>query len=486
MPQTKRKSAAEILGLAPRRPAAEILGLLPQAPPPPPVETQSIGSAFFTPFAFAGANIANFAEDLYNRTGQTLERVGRGGLEFISAFDPTGAAYEPTVQSQQTRLAQLEAEAQPLRSDFGSTISKGVAKREAMQRSTAGKIANVAGTILSAPINVTPENTIANIATIPFAGAGGKVVGQAFRAGISAIGRRFGAGAAQIIEAEAKPAAIAQVIPEDIPFTPKLRTEIQAARAPAEPGVPETFTPSAQIRQKRGQLMPEQGTAGREVRPNPTLYDPLEAGGFYEEPAQAASTTAAETAAKPAAQLTKREKIVNFLDQQENAARARIQARRNPNVLRDISTVVPDVVDYSIIGAAKIGKGAIKYEQFAEEMISEYGEELRPRIRQIYDESKKYYQYQIGLSDKQLEKLTAPPSVTAAVSQATENVPTPILTRAKNELFVALGALKSLKASLDISAPFRQGALLMLPPNRWGQLAKTWGNMFRAFRSKDF
>src|SRR5262245_3174851 len=433
-------------------------------------------------------NVLNTAADLYNRPGETLERAGLAGLEFVSAFDPAGAAYEPTVKSQEGRVKELQQRAAADRPEVLRLAELGQQQEEARPRTTGGKIAGTVGRVLGeVAFPTAPESAVANIATIPFGGAAAKVVGQGLRAGISAVGRKFGKGAEQIIEAEATPAAVAQAqraVPEEIPFRPKLRRELEAPTISPEtpipaPEIPPTIPASTPrtptVRQKRGQLAPEPGSGGREVRPDPTLYDPLESGGFYEDVAEAATKAP-----------TRREKIVNFLDQQENAARARIQQRRNPAVLRDVTSIVPDVVDYSIIGAAKIGKGTIKYEQFAEEMIKEYGEELRPRIQQIYEDSKKYYQSQIGMSDKQLEKLTAPPSVQAAVSQATESIPTPILERAKNEIFGLLGATKSLKSTLDVSAVLRQGGILTLSPARWGQLRKTIPNMFKAFSSKQF
>jgi hypothetical protein len=79
-----------------------------------------------------------------------------------------------------------------------------------------------------------------------------------------------------------------------------------------------------------------------------------------------------------------RDRIVSFLDEQENAARARIQAKKN----RLSSNPIDIYADYAIIGAAKMGKGTVKFADWSEQMAKEFGEEVRPHLQKIYNKSK--------------------------------------------------------------------------------------------------
>src|SRR5262245_46226245 len=125
--------------------------------------SQGVGGQVFTRLAEAGGNVANFYEDLKNRPRETLERIGRvigsaggagtpGGVPSLSGGVPAARA------AQEPRLAQLGAEAEALRSDYGKTILAGVARRDVMPRTTGGQIGNVLGSIIAAPVNVTPES----------------------------------------------------------------------------------------------------------------------------------------------------------------------------------------------------------------------------------------------------------------------------------------------------------------------------------------
>jgi hypothetical protein len=79
-----------------------------------------------------------------------------------------------------------------------------------------------------------------------------------------------------------------------------------------------------------------------------------------------------------------KEQVVKFLDNQEEAARRRLAARKG----RALSGLpVDDYYDYTVIGAAKLAKGTINFAEFTEQMVREFGEELRPYIHQIYDKA---------------------------------------------------------------------------------------------------
>ncbi|MEH7440475.1 hypothetical protein V7182_23795 [Neobacillus drentensis] len=78
-----------------------------------------------------------------------------------------------------------------------------------------------------------------------------------------------------------------------------------------------------------------------------------------------------------------KEQVVNFLDSQEEAARRRLEARKN----RANSLPAEDFYDYAVIGASKLAKGTIKFADFSEQMVREFGEDIRPYIQQIYDKA---------------------------------------------------------------------------------------------------
>lgn len=160
-------------------------------------------------------NVVNTAADVYNRPLETLERAGRGALEFVSAFDPAGAAYEPTVQSQAARVAELQRRAEAERPETVRLMGRGMQQLEAEPRTRAGRIAFGTGRVLGeVAFPTAPETAVGNIIAVPFGGAAAQAGKVAFRASVGAVRRTLGKGAAQVIEAEAAPAAVAQVRPE--------------------------------------------------------------------------------------------------------------------------------------------------------------------------------------------------------------------------------------------------------------------------------
>lgn len=79
----------------------------------------------------------------------------------------------------------------------------------------------------------------------------------------------------------------------------------------------------------------------------------------------------------------KRDKVVSFLEAQEAAAQARINKRRG----RLNSLPVDEWIDYSIVIAAKVGKGIIKAETYAEDLVKLFGEDIRPIARQVFEKA---------------------------------------------------------------------------------------------------
>lgn len=99
-----------------------------------------------------------------------------------------------------------------------------------------------------------------------------------------------------------------------------------------------------------------------------------------------------------------RDRLTQYLDEQEKAARERIQASRN----RISSTPVDIYKDYAIIGAAKIGKGVIKFSEWSEQMVKEFGEEIRPRLRSIYEQSSNIIRQQTKEAQESLKFAEGP------------------------------------------------------------------------------
>lgn len=171
--------------------------------PAPP--TQGIYESFQT--GAAGPllrNVVETATDVYNRPLETLERAGRAGLEFISAFDPAGKAYEPTVQSQVARMTELRRRAEAERPETIKLMERGMQQLEAEPRTRTGRIAYGTGRVLGeVAFPTAPESAVQNVVMAPFGGAAVGAGKQAFKASVGAVRRAFGKGAAQVIEAEA-------------------------------------------------------------------------------------------------------------------------------------------------------------------------------------------------------------------------------------------------------------------------------------------
>jgi hypothetical protein len=86
---------------------------------------------------------------------------------------------------------------------------------------------------------------------------------------------------------------------------------------------------------------------------------------------------------KELSDVRKRDKVVSFLESQEAAAQARINKRKG----RLNSLPVDEWIDYSIVIAAKVGKGIIKAETYAEDLVKLFGEDIRPIARQVFEKA---------------------------------------------------------------------------------------------------
>ncbi|MCF2718045.1 hypothetical protein LWE69_12795 [Paenibacillus sp. UKAQ_18] len=83
-----------------------------------------------------------------------------------------------------------------------------------------------------------------------------------------------------------------------------------------------------------------------------------------------------------------RDNVVKFLDAQEEAAKERLRARG----IQISSTPLDVWGDYAVIGAAKMGKGTIKFADWSEAMVKELGEGIRPSLEGLYARSKEAFE----------------------------------------------------------------------------------------------
>lgn len=76
-----------------------------------------------------------------------------------------------------------------------------------------------------------------------------------------------------------------------------------------------------------------------------------------------------------------RDNVVSFLDAQEQAAKERLRSKG----IQISSTPLDVWADYAVIGAAKMGKGAVRFADWSEVMVKEMGESIRPHLEILYE-----------------------------------------------------------------------------------------------------
>lgn len=85
-------------------------------------------------------------------------------------------------------------------------------------------------------------------------------------------------------------------------------------------------------------------------------------------------------------EATVAERALSALESIEQDAKARLKDRGTLTGKRAIAGLpADDLADLAIIGATKIAKGSIRFAQWSAEMIREFGEAIRPHLRQIYE-----------------------------------------------------------------------------------------------------
>jgi hypothetical protein len=530
MPQGKRRTAEEILGIAPRprRSAEEILGIARPQPanPPAPQPEQSAFGAFtsgiaqdVTNYAVAPAlslveAVGSAATGDFGPLKGMAEAAGRGLLKTASAFDPVNAeqTYAAVSAEQDPRIAELQAQREQRqgRTTPGRFVQQAQRRFEAeaaRDTSLTNKVARGAGRFVgaAAPAVVTgiatggsapaiaattalqsaaqPETAALNVglSIVPIP------VAQVAKAASGAVRRALGKGAAQIVEAEAVPAVTRQVQQAAREISPVAG---EVAPAPASAGVAPAAQPSANILQSAFQKL---GTDDIEQVGN-IIANANRRYGVKRTPEQIQSS------------LDDFERL-NQLTLDEQRALSQVLPERTVSPVipgykgaaggyaRDISDIPMSEVDAQLDANLRSleeffgGQGAPQQAGMRGPAATapmdvdlpalEY--EAGPRVFEVKAAPDLPYTETVG---PRVGEPYAPLDV--ALTSAAETVPRSIRERAKDELLGAIGALKSIKSTGDISAPFRQGALLMLRPLQWRQAGKAWANQFRAFKTKNF
>ncbi|MVP00340.1 hypothetical protein [Paenibacillus lutrae] len=106
--------------------------------------------------------------------------------------------------------------------------------------------------------------------------------------------------------------------------------------------------------------------------------------------------------AKPPKELSDKrvkDKVVSFLEAQEQAAKERLRAKG----IQISSGIDPEIVlNYAIIGASKMAKGTVKFADWSTAMVKEFGEAIRPKLVEIYEKA----QEQLSMSSKRIKEET--------------------------------------------------------------------------------
>jgi hypothetical protein len=206
----------------------------------------------------------------------------------------------------------------------------------------------------------------------------------------------------------------------------------------------------------------------------------------------------------------KLETLQERLAKAESDARARLAARIGVGKGGQVgaSTIPLDIADYAIIGASKLAQKGVTFAKWSQDMVGEFGDEIKPKLQAIYRES--YRQYDAtrkelrkaserrgvtkgkDLPDVEVEKLVeqrvqARKDARTASAELARRFEDLTLTRGQKVKRVAgdvLNIPKTLKSSVDLSA-LRQGAMWAV--THPGQGTKLFfGKQLKAMREKNF
>lgn len=116
--------------------------------------------------------------------------------------------------------------------------------------------------------------------------------------------------------------------------------------------------------------------------------------GFLPKATKAADVTIKEVGEIKPKERT-RDQVVNFLDAKAEKARQRLANQSNIGFAAQHKG--NPAVDYAIIGAAKVAKGVVKFADFTEQMVKEYGAGVKPLINEVYHRSVNMFRREHGL-----------------------------------------------------------------------------------------
>ncbi|MEH7481476.1 hypothetical protein V7157_10465 [Neobacillus drentensis] len=177
---------------------------------------------------------------------------------------------------------------------------------------------------------------------------------------------------------------------------------------------------------------------------------------------------------KPVKDVRTRDKIVNHMNSAEEAARQRILARKN----RANSLPVDIFYDYTVIGASKIAKGTVKFADFSEQMVKEFGDDIKPYIQQVYNKAVETFNLQSqSMTAKRLsevEKITNKALKDKSLSEDEAEVIREFASRIGN-----MSGDARLEASMEL-----QSTLQALERPTFGQMLSTAQTIAQLFNPK--
>jgi hypothetical protein len=466
---------------------------------------------------------------------ETAETAGRGALSaltFLSAGAP-GVQRVRDEQAQQIARSRAEQAARRetipdtgLRETFKRTARQGaeIESRAARDPSLSGRITRG---VVSTGVRAIPEVAVglATGGSLPAIAATAAIqsvgqpetlplnvglsvtpipAGQAFRAGVNQIRKTFGKGAAQIIEAEAAPAVVAQLrreigeapapqlLREGLPPAPsvdplptvfsKLGTDnvdqigamiANANRRFGKKRTPEQIQSSMADYKALQQLTPDEQRALSQVLPERTVSPVGEfpQGGYSREVRDI-------PASEPDPQLDANLRQLESFFQGEGRA---LQSAEDAAIMGDIG---PGAFGGQIAQPARVNPADLITAPPGGRITAETGP---PALESAPAISAPAPSVRAASASVTGPSVTAPlDALSISVSQAAQSVPKPVGRRILDELAAIYHLPKSLLSSVDISAPFRQGSLLTLPPSQWGRASRAGVRMFQAFSTKQY
>ena len=172
---------------------------------------------------------------------------------------------------------------------------------------------------------------------------------------------------------------------QPVPTADVLDTGEVQPRLPGAEAVRDVDIPTPEVAAAPFALVPE---AAERAQVQPTLPEPPAAEAPVPIPAAPAepAPAVAPAAAEPGPTPSRTEKATAILDRAEDAARTRLTKRGTIGGTRlGAGLPVEDMLDLSVIGAAKIARGTIDFAQWSTEMVREFGEQIRQHLEAIYE-----------------------------------------------------------------------------------------------------